>query len=64
MCSNPALSQQLLTTYHTTFCEMPLPQTFPIRATARKILPSLTPAAMVQWSRAALTQSGMGTVRM
>ena len=30
-----------------TFCEMPLPHTFPILATARKILPSLTPAAAV-----------------
>ena len=25
MCSKPALSQQVLTTYHTTFCEMPFP---------------------------------------
>jgi hypothetical protein len=60
MCSNPALSQHVLTTYHTTFCEMPLPHTFPILATARKILPSVTPAASVHWSRAALTQFGIG----
>ncbi len=37
MCSKPALSQQLLTTYQTTFCERPLPHTFPRLATARKI---------------------------
>jgi hypothetical protein len=49
MCSNPALSQYVLTTYHTTFCEMPPPQTFPNLATARKILPSVTPAARVHW---------------
>ena len=36
-----------LTTYHTTFCEMPFPHTFPALATARKILPSETPAARV-----------------
>ena len=47
LCSKPALSQQVLTTYHTTFCEMPFPHTFPILATARKIRPSLTPAAAV-----------------
>jgi hypothetical protein len=64
MCSKPAFSQQVLTTYQTTFCEMPLPHTFPSLATARKILPSLTPAARVHWSRAALTHAGMGTVRM
>ena len=40
-------SQQVLTTYHTTFCEMPFPHTFPFLATARKILPSVTPAATV-----------------
>jgi len=37
-----ALSQQVLTTYQTAFCEMPLPHTLPSLATARKILPSLT----------------------
>src|SRR5260370_6686358 len=42
-----ARSQQVLTTYHTTFCEMPFPHTFPVLATARKILPSRTPAAAV-----------------
>ena len=47
MCSKPALSQQVLTTYQTTFCEMPFPHTLPILATARKIRPSLTPAAAV-----------------
>jgi hypothetical protein len=41
ICSKPALSQQVLTTYHTTFCEMPFPHTFPILATARNILPSV-----------------------
>src|SRR5713101_6284968 len=64
MCSKPALSQQVLTTYQTTFCERPLPHTFPRLATARKILPSQTPAARVHCSRAAFTQFGMGTVRM
>src|SRR6516162_1944963 len=64
MCSKPALSQQVRTTYQTTFCEMPRPHTFPNLATARKILPSLTPAARVHWSSAALTQFGMDTVRM
>jgi hypothetical protein len=47
ICSKPALSQQVLTTYHSTFCEMPFPHTLPVLATARKILPSLTPAATV-----------------
>ena len=37
MCSKPALAQQVLTTYQTTFCERPLPHTFPRPATARKI---------------------------
>src|ERR1019366_6560323 len=64
MCSKPALSQQVLTTYQTTFCEIPLPHTFPILATARKILPSVTFAARVHWWRAALTPFGMGTGRM
>ena len=45
--SKPALSQQLLTTYQTTFCERPRPHTFPRLATGRKILPSQTPAARV-----------------
>ena len=62
MCSSPAFSQQVLTTYQTTFWEMPRPHTFPRLATARKILPSLTPAARVHWSRATFTQFGMGTV--
>src|SRR5215467_9384730 len=64
MCPKPTLWQQLLTTYQTTFCEMPRPHTFPFLATARKILPSVTCAARVQLSRAILTQLGMGTVRM
>src|SRR5713226_7347361 len=34
MCSRPTLSQQVRTTYQTTFCEMPFPQTFPVLATA------------------------------
>jgi hypothetical protein len=33
MRSNPALWQQVLTTYQTTFCEMPRPHTFPSLAT-------------------------------
>src|SRR6202142_2404874 len=44
MCSRPALWQQVLTAYQTTFCERPLPHTFPRLATARKILPSQTPS--------------------
>lgn len=64
MWSKPAFWQQVLTTYHTTFCEIPLPHTFPILATARKILPPVTPAARVHSSRAALAQAGIGTVRM
>ena len=39
---SPAFSQQVLTTYHTTFWERPRPHTFPSLATARKIFPSLT----------------------
>ena len=42
-----SLSQQVLTTYRTTFCEISLPHTFPSLAAARKIRPSLTPAAAV-----------------
>jgi hypothetical protein len=42
MCFNPTLSQQVFTTYQTTFCEMPLPHTFPVLATARN-----TPKARV-----------------
>src|SRR6266542_3423036 len=38
MCSKPTLSQQVLTTYQTTFCEIPFPHTFPALATARKDL--------------------------
>ena len=40
MCSSPAFSQQPLTTYQTTFWEIALPQTFPVRLTLRKIFPS------------------------
>jgi len=47
MCSKPALPQQDRTTYHTTFCEMPAPHTFPVLATPRKILPSVTLAASI-----------------
>ena len=47
MCSKPALPQQDRTTYHTTFCEMPVPHTFPVLATPRKILPSVTLAASI-----------------
>jgi hypothetical protein len=32
---------------HTTFCEMPAPHTFPVLATPRKILPSVTLAASI-----------------
>jgi hypothetical protein len=28
MCSKPAFSQQVLTTYQTTFCDKPLPHTY------------------------------------
>jgi hypothetical protein len=64
MCCSPAFSQQPLTTYQTTFCEMPSPHIFPARATARKIRPSVMPAAVAHSSSAALTQFGIGTVRM
>ena len=47
MWSNPTLSQQVLTTYQTTFCERLSPHTFPVLATARNILPPLIPAASV-----------------
>jgi hypothetical protein len=47
ICSEPALWQQVLTTYHTTFCEVPFPHTFPVLATARKIFPSVTLTAPV-----------------
>ena len=47
ICSKPALWQQILTTYHTTFCEIPFPHTLSVLATARKILPSVTLAASV-----------------
>jgi len=40
--------QQSLTTYHTTFCEMPWPHTFPRLLTGRKIFPSVIPAANVR----------------
>lgn len=45
MCSKPAFWQQVLTTYQTTFCDKPLPHTFPFLATLRKILPCVTLAA-------------------
>src|ERR1700747_2281619 len=64
ICSIPAFSQHPFTTYQTTFCEIPSPQSLSVRATARKILPSLPPAAFVHSSSAALTHNGMGTVRM
>jgi hypothetical protein len=46
------------------FCEMPMPHTLPVRATARKIAPSVTPAPAIHRSSAALAHCGMGTVRM
>jgi hypothetical protein len=46
ICSKPALWQQVLTTYHTTFYEMPFPHTCPVLATRRKILPSVILAAI------------------
>jgi hypothetical protein len=45
--SGPTFSQPVLTTYQTTFCEVPFPHTFPVLTTARNILPSVTPAALV-----------------
>ena len=36
------VEEQPRTTYQTTFCEMPLPQTFPLGAIARKTLPCVT----------------------
>lgn len=42
------IRQQPLTTYQTTFCEMPLPHTRPVPATARKMCPSVIPAAVIQ----------------
>src|SRR6266496_689916 len=35
MHSRPIFSQQVLTTYQTTFCEMPFPHTFHVLATAK-----------------------------
>ena len=64
MCSKPAFLQHVLTTYQTTFCEIPRPHTLPVPATARNTLPSVTLATRVHWSSAVLTQFGMGTVRM
>jgi hypothetical protein len=64
MCCNPAFSAQPLTMYQTTFCKMPSPQILSVRATVRKIFPSLIPAATVHSSSADLAHNGMGTVRM
>ena len=64
MRSSPAFSQQPLTTYQTTFWEIALPQTFPVRLTLRKIFPSPIPAATVHSSSARFAHSGIGTVRM
>jgi len=47
MCCSPAFSQRLFTTYQTTFCEIPSPQSLSVRATARKIRPSVIRAAFV-----------------
>lgn len=48
----------------TAFSVRPSPQICPARFTRRKTLPSSIPAAAIQISSCACTQSGMGTVRM
>src|SRR6201984_1425013 len=55
----PASSEHTLTTYQTTFCVMPLPQTMSLRATARKTFPSLMPAvdALMSTRRGLLSPS-------
>jgi hypothetical protein len=63
ICSSPTPLQQSLTTYHTTFCEIPLPHTLPRLLTARKILPSVIPAAVIHRSSARFAHCGIGTVR-
>jgi len=47
MCCSPGFSQQLFTTYHPTFCEMPSPHALSVLATARNTLPSLIPGGRV-----------------
>lgn len=46
------------------FSEIPLPHEVPCRLTALKTLPSVTPAAVSHPSTTALTQTGIGAVRM
>lgn len=53
-----------LTTHQITFSETLSPQTVPVLLTQRKNRPEVTGAAVVQQSRAVLTHSGTGTVRM
>jgi hypothetical protein len=60
----PRFFAAAFTTYQTTFWEIALPQTFPVRLTLRKIFPSLIPAATVHSSSARFAHSGIGTVRM
>ena len=49
MCCSPALSQQVFTTYQTTFWQTPWPHTFPALPIARKILPCVMPAFAVHY---------------
>src|ERR1700675_576867 len=50
--------QQLLTTYHATFWQIPVPQTFPLLLTARKTRPPVMPAAEIERSKACFTHCG------
>ena len=52
------------TTPQITFGLIPLPHTKPALLIARNTVPVVIPAAVVQISTVALTQAGMGTVRM
>ena len=58
----PTRAENSLTTLHTTFSVIPVPQTEPVLFTHRNIRPTLMCAIVVQIFTDALTQSGTGTV--
>jgi hypothetical protein len=59
----PTRFAQPLTTYQTTFCVIPSPQTAPLLRIDRNSLPLTMGTVSAQVSTVLLTQAGTGTVR-
>jgi hypothetical protein len=62
-CSRPRRNAHCLTTYQTTFSDIPRPQAVPCLLTALKTFPSVTFAASIHLSTSFFTHVGKGTVR-